>query len=76
MERIATGEQVADQLGLPRRTPAEVIISAAASGAARWLRLANDGCASPEERRVARAMYREYAALCAQLPGTPPPVAR
>lgn len=76
MERIATGEQVADQLGLPRRAPAEAIISAAASGAARWLRFANDGRASPQERRVARAMYREYAALRAQLPGMPPPVAR
>ena len=69
MERIATGEQMTDQLGLPPQAPAEAVASAAAAGAARWLRFANDGRASPEEKRVARAMYREYAALRAQLPG-------
>jgi hypothetical protein len=73
MERIATGARVTDQLGLPPYAPAEAVASAAAAGAARWLRFANDGRASPEEKRIARAMYREYAALRAQLPGMSPP---
>ena len=72
MERVATGEQVTDQLGLASHAPAEVVVSAAAPGAARWLRFANDGRASPDQKRIARAMYREYAALRAQLPGPPP----
>lgn len=68
VERMATAKSLGQRLGAPPGATKAALLAAAGAGAARWAVFAQDRPrTSPAQERVARVMYRSYAAIREQL---------